>query len=75
MSTKPARKANNPHLGSDFDDFLREEGLYEEAEGIAVKRVLAYELEPGHSQSAANQNGDGRTHGHDARATRPPAQP
>jgi hypothetical protein len=29
MSTKPARKASNPHLGSDFDDFLREEGLYD----------------------------------------------
>jgi antitoxin HicB len=47
MSTKPARKASNPHLGSDFDDFLREEGLYDEAQAIAVKRVLAYELEQG----------------------------
>lgn len=47
MSTKPARKANNPHLGSDFDDFLREEGLYDEAQAIAVKRVLTYELERG----------------------------
>ena len=45
MSTKPARKASNPHLGSDFDDFLREEGLYDEAQAIAVKRLLAYELE------------------------------
>lgn len=47
MSTKPARKASNPHLGSDFDDFLREEGLYDEAQAIAVKRVLAFELERG----------------------------
>ena len=44
---KPARKASNPHLGTDFDDFLREEGLYDEAQGIAVKRVLAYEFERG----------------------------
>jgi antitoxin HicB len=40
MTTKPARK-NNPHLGSDFDDFLVEEGIYDEAQAIAVKRVLA----------------------------------
>jgi antitoxin HicB len=45
MSTKPARKANNPHVGSDFDDFLREEGLYDETQAVAVKRVLAYQLE------------------------------
>jgi predicted XRE-type DNA-binding protein len=35
----------NPHTGADFDDFLRDEGLYDEAQAIAVKRVLAYELE------------------------------
>jgi hypothetical protein len=45
MRSKPARKTSNPRLGSDFDDFLREEGLYDEAQAIAVKRVLAHELE------------------------------
>ena len=44
MTTKAPRKAN-PHIGSDFDDFLREEGVYDQAEAVAVKRVLAYELE------------------------------
>ena len=44
MTTKAARKAN-PHIGSDFDDFLREEGVYDQAEAVAVKRVLAFELE------------------------------
>jgi AbrB family looped-hinge helix DNA binding protein len=38
MSTKPARKASNPHLGSDFDDFLREEGLYDEAQVMGALR-------------------------------------
>ena len=38
MSTKPTRKASNPHLGSDFDDFLREEGLYDEAHTIGELR-------------------------------------
>ena len=35
---------DNPHLGSSFDDFLKEEGILEEVEVTAVKRVLAMEL-------------------------------
>lgn len=35
----------NRHIGSDFDDFLREEGLLEEVQATAVKRVLASQLE------------------------------
>ena len=35
---------NPKHVGSDFDDFLREEGLLEEAEAVASKRVLAYQI-------------------------------
>lgn len=35
---------NDRHLGSDFDDFLREEGLLEEAEAVAAKRVLAFQI-------------------------------
>ncbi len=33
------------HIGSDFDDFLEEEGLLAEAEAVAVKRVLACQIE------------------------------
>jgi antitoxin HicB len=44
MMTKAARKANS-HIGSDFDEFLREEGVYDQAQAVAVKRVLAHELE------------------------------
>jgi len=35
----------NEHIGSDFDDFLHEEGLLAEAEATAVKRVIAYQIE------------------------------
>jgi antitoxin HicB len=35
---------NETHLGTDFDDFLAEEGLLEEAETLAVKRVLAFQI-------------------------------
>ena len=33
------------HLGSDFDDFLVEEGLLEETETVAIKRVIAFQVE------------------------------
>jgi len=32
------------HTGSTLDDFLDEEGLLAEAEAVAVKRVVAYQL-------------------------------
>lgn len=35
----------NPHIGSSFDDFLDEEGIYEEVTAAAVKRVLAWQIE------------------------------
>ena len=30
--------------GSDFDDFLRDEGLLEDAEAVAAKRVIAFQI-------------------------------
>lgn len=38
---------NEKHLGSDFDDFLREDGVLDEVEAIAAKRVLAYQIGDG----------------------------
>ena len=35
---------NKAHIGSDFDDFLREEGLLEESSAVALKRVIAWQL-------------------------------
>ena len=35
----------NPHIGSSFADFLKEEGLYEEVTAHAIKRVLAWQIE------------------------------
>jgi len=34
----------NKHIGSSFDDFLEEEGLLAETEAIAIKRVIAYQV-------------------------------
>jgi len=35
----------NKHIGSDFDDFLAEQGELEAATTIAVKRVIAWKIE------------------------------
>lgn len=35
----------NLHLGSSFDDFLAEEALLEESTAVAIKRVVAWQIE------------------------------
>ncbi len=35
----------NKHHGSSFDSFLEEEGILEEVQAVAIKRVIALELE------------------------------
>jgi len=34
----------NKHWGSSLDDFLKEEGIYEEVTAAAIKSVIAYQL-------------------------------
>ena len=34
----------NPHTGSSFDDFLKEDGIFEEVQARALKRALAEQL-------------------------------
>jgi hypothetical protein len=32
------------HIGGDFDDFLRDEGVLDDAEAVAAKRVIAFQI-------------------------------
>jgi antitoxin HicB len=32
------------NIGSNFDDFLKEDGILEEVQEVAIKRVLAYQI-------------------------------
>ncbi len=34
----------NAHVGSSLDDFLKQEGIYEEVQGQAIKEVIAWQL-------------------------------
>lgn len=36
-----AENTTNPHLGTDFEDFLRAEGIHDEVTAQAVRRVIA----------------------------------
>ena len=35
----------NQHIGSSFDDFLEEEAILEDVSAVAIKRVVAWQLE------------------------------
>jgi len=42
--SKARKTKKNPHMGGTFDDFLREEGIYEAVQTTAMKRILAMQL-------------------------------
>src|SRR5437016_9251812 len=42
MSKK--RKQGKNHMGSSIDDFLKDEGIFEEAQAQAIKEVVAWQL-------------------------------
>lgn len=44
MNTKRPHTMKLQRIGTNFDDFLAEEGMLAEAEAVAIKRVIAYQL-------------------------------
>jgi hypothetical protein len=39
-----SRKPKNPHRGAPVDDWLKEEGIFEEVTARAIKEVIAWQL-------------------------------
>jgi DNA-binding Xre family transcriptional regulator len=39
------RNMANQHIGSDFDEFLHEEGILEVSAATAIKRVISWQIE------------------------------
>lgn len=37
-------RPRKPHIGSTLDNFLKEEGVYEESQAQAIKEVVAWQL-------------------------------
>ncbi len=46
----------NKHVGSAFDDLLKEDGLLEEAQNTAVKRVIAWQIQQQMKAQHINKN-------------------
>ena len=38
------KKKPNPHFGSSLDDFLKEEGIYDELYALVIKEKIAFQL-------------------------------
>lgn len=43
-------------IGSSFDDYLKEEGDYEATSAVAIKRVLAWQLEQAMAKEGLTKN-------------------
>lgn len=39
------KKVVNKHIGSDFEDFLAEEGMLDDATAVAIKRIIAWQIQ------------------------------
>jgi len=49
-------KRKNPNRGTAFSDFLKAGGTYEETTALAVKRVLAWQLEQAMEKEKISKN-------------------
>ena len=54
MSKK--RKTGRKHMGSSIDDFLKAEGIFEQAQAQAVKEVVAWQLEEAMKKKKLSKN-------------------
>ncbi len=49
-------RKRNKHMGSSIDDFLKEEGIFEEAQAQAVKEVVAWQLDEAMKKRKISKN-------------------
>jgi len=49
------------HIGDDFDDFLKEEGMYEHCEETALKRVFKWIMKKLQQVAAQKENHESDT--------------
>jgi antitoxin HicB len=54
MSKK--RKTAKRHMGSSIDDFLKQEGIFEEAQSQAIKEVVAWQLDEAMKKRKISKN-------------------
>ena len=54
MANEVDRSEMSEHVGSRLDDFLQEQDLLSEAESVATKRVIAWQIEQGSFPGSTN---------------------
>jgi antitoxin HicB len=50
------RKNRRKHMGSGIDDFLKEEGIFEEAQAQSIKEVVAWQLDEAMRKQKISKN-------------------
>jgi len=50
------RRNGKKHIGSSIDDFLKKEGIFEEAQAQAVKEVVAWQLDQAMRKQKISKN-------------------
>jgi predicted XRE-type DNA-binding protein len=51
-----SKKKRNPHHGSTIDDFLREEGVLEQFQAVAIKEVIAWQIQKAMKEKKLSKN-------------------
>jgi len=51
-----AKRKKKPHWGSTIDDFLEEEGVLEEFRAVAVKEVIAWQIQQAMKKKKLSKN-------------------
>jgi antitoxin HicB len=49
-------KKRKRHMGSSIDDFLKDEGIFEESQAQAIKEVVAWQLEEAMKKQKISKN-------------------
>ena len=53
---KKSTSRKKRRIGSSFADYLKDEGAYQEASAVAIKRVLAWQLESAMEKQGVSKN-------------------
>ena len=74
MHTAKPKKNKNPHDGSTLDDFLKEEGIFEEVEAAALKSVMAMRIADLMEEKEMKKTNPGQTDANFPRGTQSAAR-
>ena len=54
--SRSRRRTRKRHMGSSIDDFMKSEGIFEESQALAVKEIVAWQLDEAMKQQKISKN-------------------